>query len=101
LGVVRWIVGAMVFLGLLFLSLDNAEPVTLRLFRVAEWQAPLVFVVFSAFALGVALGLMAGALRIARVKRQLRRVRHEHRKADPSAAPHGAVPDRGLPYDAV
>jgi lipopolysaccharide assembly protein A len=98
MGVVRWIVGAAVFLALLFLSLDNAQVVTLHFFRVADWQAPLVFVVFCAFALGVALGLMAGALRTARARRQLKRLRHVHRMPAAVPAPHGAAPP---PYDAV
>jgi uncharacterized integral membrane protein len=98
MGVVRWIIGAAVFLALLFLALDNAQVVTLHFFRVAEWQAPLVFVVFCAFALGVALGLMAGALRTARAKRQVNRLRRAHRAGAAPPAPHGAAPP---PYDAV
>jgi putative membrane protein len=103
MSVVRWIIGATVFLALLFLSLDNAQSVTLRFFRVTEWQAPLVFVVFCAFALGVALGLMAGVLRTARVKRQLSQLRREQRAAEATVpAPHGAAPDRAPPsYDGL
>ena len=37
--IVRWIVGSAVFLALLFLSLQNAEPVTLKFFQLASWQA--------------------------------------------------------------
>jgi lipopolysaccharide assembly protein A len=92
MSVVRWIVGATIFLGLLFLSLDNADTVTLRFFRVVSWQAPLVFVVFSAFAIGVALGLLAGVLRASRLKRQLNRLRREHRGIPSSPGPHGASP---------
>ena len=85
--IVRWIVGSAVFLALLFLSLQNAEPVTLKFFQLASWQAPLVFVVLIAFALGVAAGLLAGAMRAARLKRQLNRLRREHRNALGGAAP--------------
>jgi lipopolysaccharide assembly protein A len=92
MSVVRWIVGATIFLGLLYFSLDNAETVTLRFFRVAQWQAPLVFVVFVAFASGVALGLIAGAFRASRLKRQIARMRREHRRDVPVPAPHGAAP---------
>ena len=92
MGVVRWIVGATIFLALLFLSLDNADPVTLRFFRVASWQAPLVFVVFAAFAVGVALGLSAGALRASRLRRQLNRLRREPRGPATTPGPHGAAP---------
>ncbi|CAG0999907.1 hypothetical protein BURK1_02783 [Burkholderiales bacterium] len=95
MSVVRWLVGAALFLALLFLSLDNAETVTLRFFRVATWQTPLVFVVFVAFVAGVALGLASGALRNVRLRRQLRRMRREGSRASPVApAPHGAAPER-------
>src|SRR5204862_5967104 len=63
MGVVRWVVGAALFVALLFISLDNAEVVTLKFFRVASWQAPLVFVVLVVFVAGVAVGVAAGALR--------------------------------------
>lgn len=93
MSVVRWLVAATVFLALLFVSLDNAEPVTIRLFRLASWQAPLVFVVFAAFAIGVALGLLAGALRAARLKRQLGRLRREHRApVGTRSLPRGSPP---------
>ena len=102
--IVRWIVGSAVFLALLFLSLQNADPVTLRFFQIASWQAPLVFVVFVAFASGVAAGLLAGALRASRLKRQLSRLRREHRAGAPrdaslaaGAAP-GTVPAAGPGY---
>ena len=92
MSVVRWLVGAALFLALLFLSLDNAEVVTLRFFRVASWQAPLVFVVFVAFVAGVAIGLASGALRNVRLKRQLKRMRREAAREPAVPAPHGAVP---------
>jgi putative membrane protein len=75
----RWIIAASIFLALLFLSLQNSEPATLKFFQFASWQAPLVVVVFIAFAAGVASGLLAGALRAARLKRQLNRLRRELR----------------------
>ena len=98
MSVVRWLVGAALFLALLFLSLDNAEVVTLRFFRVATWQAPLVFVVFVTFVAGVAIGLAAGALRNTRLKRQLKRMRREAaRETPPAPAPHGATPAKASP----
>lgn len=97
MSVVRWLVGAALFLALLFLSLDNAEVVTLRFFRVATWQAPLVFVVFVTFVAGVAIGLAAGALRNTRLKRQLKRMRREAARETPPPAPHGATPAKAPP----
>ena len=48
----RWIVGSTLFLALLFLSLQNSELVTLKFYHWWSWQAPLIFVVLIAFALG-------------------------------------------------
>ena len=92
MGVLRWLLGAALFVALLFLSLDNADPVTLHFFRAATWQAPLAFVVLVTFVVGVAVGLAAGALRNARLKRQLKRMRREASREPLPPAPHGAVP---------
>ena len=90
--IVRWIVGATIFLALLFLSLQNSEPAELKFFNIASFRAPLVVVVFVTFALGVAIGLLAGTLRAARLKRQVSRLRHEQRGVkEPSTATPGAV----------
>ena len=90
--IVRWIIAASVFLALLFLSLQNAETVTLKFFQIASWQAPLVFVVFVAFAAGVAAGLLAGAMRASRLKRQLSRLRRDQRRGDhPAGALRGGA----------
>jgi putative membrane protein len=92
MSVVRWIVGAILFVALLFLSLQNSEPVTLKFYQWWSWQAPLIFVVLVAFAVGVAAGLLAGVVRSARLKRQLNRLRREQRRPEPAPAPHGAAP---------
>ena len=72
--IVRWIVGAALFVALLFLSLQNSELVTLKFYQWWSWQAPLVFVVLIAFAIGVAAGLLAGVWRTTKLKRQLNRM---------------------------
>ena len=106
MSIVRFLAIVAVFVTLLFLALSNAEPVSLRLFNFATAQSPLAFVVFVAFAAGVAAGLAAGATRSARLKRQLIRLRREGRATPRRPAPHGAVPGefRGAaqpPQDAV
>lgn len=78
----RFVVLAAVFIVLLFISLQNAQPVTLQFFNVATWQAPLVFVILVAFAIGVALGLLASTFQVVRLKRQLARVRRDNQRAD-------------------
>jgi uncharacterized integral membrane protein len=90
--IVRWIVGVTLFLVLLFVSLQNVEPVKLRFFNVASVEAPLIFVVLIAFACGVAAGLLAGAVKTARLKRQLARLRREQHRRAQAPAPHGAAP---------
>jgi uncharacterized integral membrane protein len=105
--IVRWIVGATLFLALLFLSLQNSDPAELKFFNLASLRAPLVVVVFVAFAAGVAIGLLTGALRAARLSRQVSRLRREHHsdrntrtEAQRGAAP-GTSPASGPGYERV
>lgn len=93
MSVVRWIFIAVVFIVLLFISLQNAQTVTLQVFNLYSWQAPLVFVVLIAFATGVALGLLAGAIKVVRLKRQIARLRRDHRRI--LAAPTTHAPTSG------
>jgi lipopolysaccharide assembly protein A len=94
--VVRWIVGAALFLALLFLSLQNSEKVTLKFYNLWDFEAPLVFVVLIAFAIGVAAGLLAGALRASKLKRQLNRLaRAEKARAEGTETPPGGRPRTG------
>jgi uncharacterized integral membrane protein len=101
----RLAAAAAVFVALLLLALSNTETVTVRLFGAAVFDSPLAFVVFTAFACGVAAGLAAGAMRVARLKRSLDRLRRRELTAAP--APHGAAPGRpfasgrGAPPDAA
>jgi uncharacterized integral membrane protein len=95
---VRFIVFAVLFIALLFVSLDNAGMVTLRLFRLYELQAPLIVVVLCAFAIGAALGLAVGVLRAARVKRELRKLKREIAARE---AGNAAVRDAATPFDAM
>ncbi|MEO8344059.1 MAG: LapA family protein [Betaproteobacteria bacterium] len=89
--IVRWIVGATVFIALLFLSLQNSEPAELKFFNFASLRAPLVVVLFVAFAAGIAMGLLAGVLRAARLKRQVNKLRREQRKLqDPTGVTSGS-----------
>ena len=92
MSVLRWIFTAVIFVALLFISLQNADPVTVRVFTFYSWQAPLVFVILIAFAAGVALGLLSAAVKVARLKRQMSRLRREHHAKRPAPSPHGAAP---------
>jgi lipopolysaccharide assembly protein A len=87
MAVVRWIVGGILFVALLFLALQNSELATVRFYHWFSWQAPLIFLLLIAFAAGVAAGLLAGLGRAARLKRQLARLRKEMRRAGVSSRP--------------
>jgi putative membrane protein len=76
----RWTVGIAVFAALLLLSLQNSDLVTLRFYQWFSWQAPLVILLLLAFATGVVAGLLTCLFRVARLKRQLTRLRKEQRR---------------------
>jgi uncharacterized integral membrane protein len=80
--IVRWIVGVIVFVFLLLVALQNAEQVKLRFYTWASWEVPLILLLLIVFAVGVTAGLLVGALRTARLKRQLSRLRREHPRTD-------------------
>jgi|SRR5690242_16100916 len=90
--IIRWIVWITIFVALLLFSIQNAEQVKLRFFNLLSIEAPLIFVVLVVFAFGAAAGLLAGAVKVARLKRQLNRMRREQRRSPEVPAPHGAVP---------
>src|SRR5436190_6942750 len=104
--VLRWIVGTVLFVALLFLSLQNSELVTLKFYHWWSWQAPLIFVVLVAFALGAAAGLLAGVVRSARLRRQLQCARRDPRRDGPPAVDWaqqhglpGAMPGSGPGFE--
>ena len=87
--ILRWIVGVAVFVFLLLLSLQNADMVKLRFYTWATWETPLIVLLLVVFAVGVTSGLLVGAFRSARLKRQLNRMRRDHAKhlASPPSRP--------------
>ena len=97
----RFVVLAAVFIVLLFISLQNAQPVMLQFFNLATWQAPLVFVILVAFAVGVALGLLASTFQVVKLKRQLAKLRREQQRASALAVQRApdtiVVPDVPVP----
>jgi putative membrane protein len=75
-----WLLNAAIFFVLFAFSLNNQEPITLRLFFGAQWQAPLVLVLLVALLLGVVLGV------IVMLPLWLRARKTRASKADPSAS---------------
>lgn len=54
-----WIIAAILFLLLLVFSLNNLEPVTIKLARTMAWDIPLIIVILITFAIGCFIGMLA------------------------------------------
>ncbi len=54
-----WLARAFVFFALFAFALNNQQTATVRWFFGLDWQAPLVIIVLTAFALGCAVGVVA------------------------------------------
>lgn len=66
-----WILKFALFVLVLAFAVKNTDPVTVRYYFGGEWQAPLVFVLLVAFAVGLALGLLAGLAQLFRQRREI------------------------------
>ncbi|MCL2871870.1 MAG: LapA family protein [Betaproteobacteria bacterium] len=75
MSIIRWAIVIVIFLAALLLSFSNSDQVTLHFLGFGSWQAPLILIVFCAFALGVMFGLLTGVFRMAKVKRELKKAR--------------------------
>ncbi|WP_373379516.1 lipopolysaccharide assembly LapA domain-containing protein [Cupriavidus nantongensis] len=104
-----WIVRIVVFVLLFVLALRNTAEASLQLFFNAVWHAPLILILFAAFALGavaalasVAPGLMRQRMELARLRRAVADARAS--ATAPSAAPASTAPvprDSKSPYNVV
>ena len=65
------------FLALLGFAIRNTEPVVVRYYFGAHWQAPLVVVILVAFAVGAAAGILAMSGHLLRQRRELTRLRRQ------------------------
>jgi uncharacterized integral membrane protein len=57
--VVVWLFRAFIFFTLFAFALNNQQAATVRWFFGAQWQAPMVIIVLTAFAGGCAIGVLA------------------------------------------
>ena len=53
-----WLLKAAIFFTLFAFALNNQQDATVHFFFGTQWRAPLVLVVLTAFALGLAVGVM-------------------------------------------
>lgn len=83
--ILRWLIGAILFIGALLFALQNTELVTVRLYYLLSWQAPLIVVVLIAFGIGAAAGVLSASARVARLRRQVLRLRRLPRRGGPAS----------------
>jgi uncharacterized integral membrane protein len=91
--VFAWLLRALVFVALLLFALKNTDPVTLRFYLDANWQAPLILVLLAFFALGAAMGVLACLSKLFAQRREILALKREAREraaADAPALPPGA-----------
>ena len=94
----RYLVGlfrAFIFFTLFAFALNNQQPATVRWFFGVESQAPMVFIVLTAFAAGCAIGVLA------MVPSWWQHRRVAQRRAAPATAPVPAAPTVVAPPDIV
>lgn len=81
-----WASRIFIFLFLFAFAIKNNEPVSVRFFFDAAWQAPLVIVALVFFAGGAALGALSLLTTIFGLRREAARLRRELKNAQASGA---------------
>ena len=91
--VVTWAVRLVLLLLLVALAAKNVEPVTLRFYFDWALQAPLIVMLFGAFALGAFFGVLALLGALLRQRREIGRLRRQRPAEEPpTVAPPGVPP---------
>jgi lipopolysaccharide assembly protein A len=75
LGWLLWVLKLALFAVVVLFLVRNAEPVTVRYFLGAEWQAPLFLVLSVTFLAGILLGVVAILAQVVRQRREIAALR--------------------------
>src|SRR5262245_64719839 len=70
-----WTVRFLVFIVVFSFAVKNSDPVSVRYYLGAEWQAPLIFVLLVTFCAGAAFGILACLGQLFRQRREIGRLR--------------------------
>jgi lipopolysaccharide assembly protein A len=87
----KWLLKAAVFFTLFAFALNNQQDTTVHFFFGTQWRAPMVLVVLSAFAVGVAVGVLGMVPRWWKHRRVARKVQSPA-SASGASSPHNANP---------
>ena len=82
--IVTWAIWLVVFLVLVGFVAKNVDPVTLRFYFDLSLEAPLITILFAAFAVGSLFGVVALVPRLLRQRREIARLRRESRSGPPA-----------------
>ena len=85
--IVTWAIRLAVFLLLVAFAAKNVEPVTLRFYFDLALQAPLVVLLFAAFAVGALFGVLALIGTLLRQRRQIALLKRRVPPEEPARAP--------------
>jgi uncharacterized integral membrane protein len=82
-----WAIRAIIFIFLVVFAIQNIDPVNLRLFPGAIWQAPLVIALLAFFVGGVVMGALSLLGVIFRQRREISRLKRESVQKTASLTP--------------
>jgi lipopolysaccharide assembly protein A len=82
-----WAIRAIIFIFLVVFAIQNTDPVNLRLFPGAIWQAPLVIALLAFFVGGVVMGALSLLGVIFRQRREISRLKRESVQKTASLTP--------------
>jgi lipopolysaccharide assembly protein A len=85
MGWVTWTIRLVLLVFLVAFAAKNADPVTVQFYFDLAARAPLIVVLFCAFALGALFGILALLGRLLRQRREISNLRNQNRNT--SAAP--------------
>jgi putative membrane protein len=85
--IVTWTIRLVVFVLLVAFGAKNVEPVTLRFYFDLAVEAPLILIMFGAFALGALFGILALLGKLVRQRRQIQLLRKNASSSQEPAPP--------------
>ena len=91
-----WASRIVIFLFLFAFAIKNTDPVSVRFFFDAAWQAPLVIVALAFFAGGAVLGVLALLGTVFGLRREAARLRRELKQAQSVIPPVNQAPQSGV-----
>jgi len=95
--VVYSVLALVVFVIGITFTFKNSQPVDLHYYFGIHWHAPLSFMVLTVLTAGIAVGFLASLAILARMQRQLFRMRHENRQLEQEVNNLRALPIRDAP----